>query len=74
MKARFATLIITISLLSGTAMAQETDREIGKVKGDVYRFWNLGHVSVFVVTGDGVLVTDPINAEAAAWLKREIGI
>ena len=27
---------------------------------------------MFVITGDGVVVTDPINAEAAAWLKAEI--
>jgi glyoxylase-like metal-dependent hydrolase (beta-lactamase superfamily II) len=73
MKALFAILIITSGLLAGTATAQEADREIGQVKGDVYRFRNAGHVSVFVVTGDGVVVTDPINAEAATWLKAEIG-
>lgn len=28
---------------------------------------------MFVVTGDGVVVTDPINQEAARWLKAEIG-
>ena len=72
MKALFATLIIA-SLFSGTALAQESDREITPVKGDVYRFRNVGHTTVFVVTGDGVVVTDPINAEAAAWLKGEIG-
>jgi glyoxylase-like metal-dependent hydrolase (beta-lactamase superfamily II) len=27
---------------------------------------------MFVITGDGVVVTDPINAEAAAWLRTEI--
>jgi glyoxylase-like metal-dependent hydrolase (beta-lactamase superfamily II) len=73
MKALFATLIIAGSLFSGTTLAQEADREITPVKGDVYRFRNVGHTTVFVVTGDGVVVTDPINAEAAAWLKGEIG-
>ena len=30
------------------------------------------HYSVFLVTPDGVIVTDPINAEAATWLEAEI--
>lgn len=73
MKALFATLIIAGSLFSGTALAQEADREITPVKGDVYRFRNVGHTTVFVITGDGVVVTDPIDADAATWLKGEIG-
>jgi len=39
---------------------------------DTYRFQNQFHVNMFVITGEGVVVTDPINAEAAAWLKTEI--
>ena len=66
------TLLLLGSLFTQTALAQEADREIGKVSGDVYRFRNLGHCTVFTITGDGVVVTDPINAEAAAWLKTEI--
>ena len=73
MKALFATSIIVCSLFSGSALAQDADREITRVKVDVYRFRNVGHTTVFVITGDGVVVTDPINADAAAWLKSEIG-
>ena len=73
MKALFATVIIACSLFTGSAMAQEADREITQVKDDVYRFRNVGHTTVFVITGDGVVVTDPINADAATWLKDEIG-
>ena len=65
-------LILGCSLFSGSAIAQEADREVGKVAGDVYRFRNEGHTTVFTITGDGVVVTDPIDAEAAAWLKTEI--
>lgn len=65
-------LFLGCSLLGNTAIAQEADREVGKVSGDVYRFRNEGHCTVFTITSDGVVVTDPINADAAAWLKAEI--
>lgn len=72
MKALMTALLLTCSLFAGTAVAQEADREFEQVSGDVYRFRNVGHTSVFVITGDGVVVTDPINAEAATWLTAEI--
>ena len=53
--------------------AQDVKREITRVTGDVYRFQNQFHVNMFVVTGDGVVVTDPINEGAAKWLRAEIG-
>lgn len=64
-------LFVTVTLLPLQALAQT--REITKLKGDVYRFQNNNHYSVFVITPAGVLVTDPINAPAAEWLKVEIG-
>ena len=54
------------------ASAQDVPRSIEKIKGDLYRFQNRFHYSVFYVTPEGVIVTDPINAEAASWLKAEI--
>lgn len=47
-------------------------REITKIAGEVYRFRNANHYSVFAVTPAGVIATDPINADAARWLKAEI--
>lgn len=47
-------------------------RVITKIAGDLYRFQNNFHFSVFLVTPDGVIATDPINADAATWLKAEI--
>ena len=47
-------------------------REITKLAGEVYRFRNNNHYSVFAVTPAGVIATDPINADAARWLKTEI--
>ena len=64
---------ISAALMTGTAalpaLAQDAERAITNVAGDVWRFQNKFHFSVVVVTGDGVVVTDPINAEAAAWLE-----
>jgi len=62
----------TAATLALPALAQEAKREITHITGDVWRFQNNFHTSVFVVTAKGVLVTDPINAEAAAWLEAEI--
>lgn len=62
-----------IGLMANASFGQEVKREITKVSGDVYRFQNNFHVNVFVITGEGVVVTDPINAAAAAWLTAEIG-
>jgi len=65
-------MMLVLGLLPGV-QAQEVKREITRVTGDVYRFQNRFHVNMFVVTGDGVVVTDPINQEAARWLRAEIG-
>jgi len=65
-------IMMTGVLAAGGAAAQEIKREITRVTYDTYRFQNQFHVNIFVITGDGVVVTDPINAEAAAWLRTEI--
>jgi glyoxylase-like metal-dependent hydrolase (beta-lactamase superfamily II) len=55
-----------------TPSAQNPVREISKVAGEIYRFRNNNHYSIFVVTVAGIIVTDPINAAAATWLKGEL--
>ena len=67
-------VVVTVSSLLSVlpAAAQEAKRGIEQVAGDVYRFQNNFHFSMFVVTDEGIVVTDPINAEAATWLKDEI--
>ncbi len=68
-------LILLPILLAMTplASAQDAERAITNITGDVYRFQNRFHYNVFVITGDGVVMTDPINVEAADWLVTEIG-
>ena len=61
-----------LGLLTSAAVAQDDNRNITNVVGDVYRFQNKSHANVFVITKAGVVVTDPINSDASAWLKSEI--
>jgi len=66
-------LFLTLALwLSACTAVMAADYSIEKVKGNVYRF-SAGHYhSVFMVTGQGVFVTDPINKNAAQYLKQEL--
>jgi glyoxylase-like metal-dependent hydrolase (beta-lactamase superfamily II) len=66
-----AALLILAGIGEAAAQATPT-REITKLAGEVYRFRNAGHFSVFAVTPAGIIVTDPINKEAAEWLKAEL--
>ncbi len=74
MKRRIANVAFIAALLfCGIAFAQtDAKRSITKIAGDLYRFQNNFHYSVFLVTSDGIIVTDPINADAARWLKAEL--
>lgn len=68
-------VIAMMSLAEVSAQTQSPPppvREITKIAGEVYRFRNNFHYSVFAVTPAGVIATDPINADAAKWLKAEI--
>ena len=65
-------LAAVLALVAVPAIAQEGERSIEKTAGDLYRFKNRFHYSVFLVTPEGIIGTDPINAEAASWLKAEL--
>ncbi|MFQ5994549.1 MAG: MBL fold metallo-hydrolase [Acidiferrobacterales bacterium] len=66
--------VVVVALIGpmGTAAAQGVKRSITNVAGNLYRFQNNFHYSVFLVTPKGIIVTDPINADAAEWLKAEL--
>jgi glyoxylase-like metal-dependent hydrolase (beta-lactamase superfamily II) len=69
----FACLVLlAISGSADRASAQEVKRSIEQVDGDVYRFQNNFHNAMFVVTDDGIVVTDPIDADAVKWLSEEL--
>ena len=67
-----AAVLAMVLVVPGIAVAQDAKRAITPIAGDLYRFQNNFHYSVFLVTPEGVIVTDPINEEAATWLKAEI--
>jgi glyoxylase-like metal-dependent hydrolase (beta-lactamase superfamily II) len=48
------------------------DNEVTKLRDDVFLFRHLFHQSIFIITPKGVIVTDPIASDAAAWLNAEI--
>src|SRR5262245_59587484 len=65
-------LLAAASVVLAQQPAQPPVREITKIAGEVYRFRNNNHYSVFAVTPAGIIATDPINAPAATWLKDEL--
>lgn len=67
-----ASALLLSLALPALGWSQTATREITKISGDLYRFRNNGHYSVFLVTPAGVIATDPIDKDAAGWLKAEI--
>jgi glyoxylase-like metal-dependent hydrolase (beta-lactamase superfamily II) len=67
-----ASILIAACLATGNAWAETPKRSITHIAGDLYRFQNNFHYSVFLVTTEGVIATDPISADAAKWLENEI--
>jgi len=72
MMKRILSAALLIAFAAFPATAQEAKRALTNVEGDVWRFQNNFHYSMVVETAAGVIVTDPIDADAAAWLKAEI--
>lgn len=66
------TVLGALLVAPAPAFAQDAKRAITKITGDLYRFQNNFHYSVFLVTPDGIIATDPIDADAARWLKGEL--
>lgn len=65
--------VAALLLSCAAAMAQTGPlREITQIQGDLYRFRNAGHFSVFLVTPAEIVATDPIDVDAARWLKSEL--
>jgi glyoxylase-like metal-dependent hydrolase (beta-lactamase superfamily II) len=67
-------ILLSLLLLGFSVMAQPSRPldEITKLDEDVYLFRHQAHQAIFVVTQEGVIVTDPISRDAATWLQPEI--
>ena len=67
----------SVSRCAGTsptlALAQQApQRSIVNLTGQLYRAQNNNHYTVYLVTPEGVIMSDPINRDFARWLKAEI--
>jgi glyoxylase-like metal-dependent hydrolase (beta-lactamase superfamily II) len=54
------------------AAPQPPQRGIVNVTGQLYRAQNNNHYTVFLVTPEGIIMSDPINRDFARWLKAEV--
>ncbi len=66
--------VATLLLMQAQPTLAQADakRSVTEIAPDVYRLQNNFHYSMVVITGEGAVVTDPINADAAAWIKTEV--
>ena len=75
-----ATLIVSVLVVSpALVLAQQPQgptpppmRSITRITGDLYRVQNNDHYTVFLVTPAGIILADPINVDAAAWIKAQL--
>jgi len=54
------------------AEAEGPTRSIVNITGDLYRAQNNNHHTVFLVTDEGIIMSDPINRDFSTWLKGEL--
>ena len=59
-------------LIAGIACAQAPARAIEELKPGFFRAQNDQHYTVFLVTDEGIILSDPINTEFAQWLRGEL--
>ena len=70
---RHLLLTTLIALLPLAALAQQApQRSIVNLTGQLYRAQNNNHYTVYLVTPEGVIMSDPINRDFGRWLKAEI--
>lgn len=68
----FLALSLMLAPLAAIAQSGDVKRSLTQITDDVWRFDNNFHVSLVVITEDGAVIGDPVNAEAASWLETEI--
>jgi glyoxylase-like metal-dependent hydrolase (beta-lactamase superfamily II) len=77
MRKMLTSILVATALLTGLvtdALAQQKPpaRGIVNITGQLYRAQNDNHYTVFLVTPEGVIMSDPINRDFGRWLKAEI--
>ena len=64
-------LLVISATLAQPLQRGAPPREIVQVKGDIYRARNNNYFSLFMVTPEGIILVDPINAAFATWMKEQ---
>src|SRR5919106_751518 len=77
MRSIVTSLLVAVMALAGfasSALAQQKPpaRGIVNITGQLYRAQNDNHYTVFLVTPDGIIMSDPINRDFSRWLKAEM--
>src|SRR5262245_21377336 len=67
-----AVAALLVILTTAAAAQQAPTRGIVNITGQLYRAQNNNHYTVFLVTPEGVIMSDPINRDFGRWLKGEI--
>lgn len=71
-----ACVALAISTLLGSSSLvhaqQPPQRGIVNITGQLYRAQNNNHYTVFLVTPEGIIMSDPINRDFSRWLKGEM--
>jgi glyoxylase-like metal-dependent hydrolase (beta-lactamase superfamily II) len=65
-------LCSSLGVVSTAAAQQAPPRGIVNITGQLYRAQNNNHYTVFLVTPEGIIMSDPINRDFARWLKGEM--
>jgi len=76
MRTRLTSILIVAAVLAGVvtsvfAQQKPPARGIVNITGQLYRAQNDNHYTVFLVTPQGIIMSDPINRDFARWLKAE---
>lgn len=66
-------VIVALAAVATSAFAQQKPpaRGIVNITGQLYRAQNDNHYTVFLVTPEGIIMSDPINRDFARYLKAE---
>ena len=64
-------LVIASSVSAQQSAVPPAQRAIVNITGQLYRAQNNNHYTVFLVTPEGIIMSDPINRDFARYLKAE---
>lgn len=66
------TLLLLAHGCSQDQSAEGPVRDIVQITGDLYRAQDGAHFTVYLVTPQGIILADPLNADFAGWLSEEL--